>query len=283
MLQNTFCHLSGVGPKTEQRLWKIGVLTWDDFFEAGHLPVFTSKTAAWREELVFSSERLDADDAEYFGTLLDAGEAWRLFPEFSEDVVYLDIETDGTRASKITSIATYGRGEARTYVQGRNLGDFARDIEGYKLLVTYNGRCFDAPVIEQQLNAPLPKAHIDLRNVLGRVGIKGGLKKCEKQVGLDREELDGVDGYFAVLLWREFSRYGREAVLETLLAYNMADVLSLEVLLAHAVNRAVAETPFADDYAMDIPDMGENPHEADPRVLAKLIKKYRLRRTATCG
>ncbi len=27
------------------------------------------------------------------------------------------------------------------------------------------------------------------------LGLKGGLKKCEKAMGIDRQELDGVDGY----------------------------------------------------------------------------------------
>ena len=39
------------------------------------------------------------------------------------------------------------------------------------------------------------------------------------------------------------SRHGHPAVLETLLAYNAADVLALPVLLAHAINELVGKTP----------------------------------------
>ena len=47
-------------------------------------------------------------------------------------------------------------------------------------------------------------------------------------MGLDRGYLEGVDGYFAVLLWREYELYHDQEALETLLAYNIADTVNLE-------------------------------------------------------
>ena len=40
MLRRTFCHLPGVGPSTEARLWEAGIETWDDLAQApaGVLP-----------------------------------------------------------------------------------------------------------------------------------------------------------------------------------------------------------------------------------------------------
>jgi len=274
MLQNTFCHLPGLGAKTERRFWDAGILTWEDFHNAEALPSGNGKAHGWRRSLEFAEERRLAGDAEYFGTMLEAPEAWRLFPEFSEDVLYLDIETDGGREQNITTIAGYGHGEARTYVQGINLDEFEEFASRFKVIVTYNGRCFDAPQIERQLHVDMPRAHIDLRNVLCRLGITGGLKKCEKRFGLDRKELDGVDGYFAVLLWREYDRYGNPDALETLLAYNVADVIGLEVLLAHAVNEALQETPFAASYTLPIPAYADNPHTPNPELIEKLARRY---------
>ena len=43
---------------------------------------------------------------------------------------------------------------------------------------------------------------------MSSLGYRGGLKGCEKCLGLDRAELDGVDGYFAVLLWNEYRKSG---------------------------------------------------------------------------
>ena len=33
MLKNTFIHIPGIGPKTEQRLWDSGTHNWEDFIQ----------------------------------------------------------------------------------------------------------------------------------------------------------------------------------------------------------------------------------------------------------
>ena len=30
MLKNTFCHINGIGEKSERKLWDLGILRWDD-------------------------------------------------------------------------------------------------------------------------------------------------------------------------------------------------------------------------------------------------------------
>lgn len=271
MLTHTFLHLPGLGPVKERRLWDAGIVSWDDFLAADRLPGNPETVAAWRAGIEESKERLAAGDADYFGDRLPPAEAWRLFFDFREALACVDIETDGTPANEITAVSLYdGRESIQTYANGRNLGDFADDIEAKKVLVTFNGRVFDAPVLRSHLGARLPSAHIDLRSVLCGIGVKGGLKKCEERYGLNRGDLAGADGYFAVALWRDYSRRGDPAVLETLLAYNAADVLSLPVLLAHAINECVAGTPFAASHTVPIPHPAPNPHSPDPVVLRRL-------------
>ena len=34
MIRNTFCILEGIGEKLEKRIWKEGILTWEDFTNA---------------------------------------------------------------------------------------------------------------------------------------------------------------------------------------------------------------------------------------------------------
>ena len=271
MLQHTFVHLPGLGPLTERRLWAAGIHTWDDFLSADDPPLGSVKAPLWRAELLASKERLAAGDADWFGERLPPAEAWRLFFDFRDNLACVDIETDGTPRNEVTAVSLYdGRETVRTYASGQNLEDFATDILQSKVLVTFNGRCFDAPVLRTHLCAVLPKAHIDLRNVLCGIGIKGGLKKCEQRYGVDRGDLTGADGYFAVVLWREYVRSGDPALLETLLAYNAADVLALPVLLAYAINDLLQTTPFADRFSLPIPRPGHNPHSPDPTVLRRL-------------
>ena len=61
---------------------------------------------------------------------------------------------------------------------------------------------------DSYFNIRLPQAQIDLRCVLAHVGYKGGLKKCESLLGIDRGNLADMDGFFAVLLWKEYQKTG---------------------------------------------------------------------------
>lgn len=272
MLRNTFCHLPGVGPRKERNLWKRGVLNWDQY-----TPVEgTNREQLYGELLRDSTHRLDAGDAGYFARRLSTPEQWRLFPDFRHTTAYLDIETNGLAGPRgyITAIAVYDGADVRTYVNGKNLDDFPADIGRFGVLVTYNGKCFDVPFIESYFGIRLDHAHIDLRFILKSLGFRGGLKGCEKQLGLDRGELDGVDGYFAVLLWEDYLRRSDQKVLDTLLAYNVLDTVNLERLMVEAFNRKILGTPFEETHALDLPDTPVLPYAADQGTVERLLGRY---------
>ena len=115
---------------------------------------------------------------------------------------------------------------------------------------------------------------IDLRYVLKSLGYAGGLKGCEAQLGIDRGELIGVDGYFAVLLWDDYDRRGNEKALETLLAYNVEDVVNLETLMVMAYNMKVKETPFAESLRIDLPSRPEIPYSPDMQTIRRLKDRF---------
>jgi uncharacterized protein YprB with RNaseH-like and TPR domain len=150
--------------------------------------------------------------------------------------------------------------------------DFPRDIARYSLLVTYNGKCFDLPFIERYFKIKLDQhAHLDLRFILAGLGYKGGLKSCEKQLGINRGDLERVDGYMAVLLWQEYRRHGNVRALETLLSYNMEDTVNLELLACLAYNELIASTPFRECKLALPPSPGvEVPFKAAPEIIEKL-------------
>jgi len=77
-------------------------------------------------------------------------------------------------------------------VQDQNLEDFIDEIYKYNVIVTYNGKCFDVPFIENYFNIRLDHAQIDLRYVLYSLGLRGGLKGCERQLGMDRGDLSDI-------------------------------------------------------------------------------------------
>ena len=276
MLRNTFCHIPGIGPKTERRLWEAGIVDWPTALAHPAVPLAASRRPHFHRALRESAVRLEARDAGFFHARLSARDHWRTYPAFRDAIAYVDIETTGLGGPSdyITTIALYDGHDVHTYVRGRNLGDFARDVARYDLLVTYNGKCFDVPFIRADLGVPMEHAHIDLRYALAALGYRGGLKGCERQLGIDRGDLVDVDGYFAVILWREYERAGSEAALETLLAYNVLDVLNLETLLAIAYNENLADTPFASSHTLPLPQQPPNPFQADRGTIYRLRGAY---------
>jgi hypothetical protein len=247
MLRHTFQHIHGIGEKTEKRIWAEGVTDWEEFLDAH--PRLT--LPAWQRELACmeleeSLLALERRDARYFGVKLPPALHWRLYSEFGQRIGYLDIETNGLAAgdSTITVIGLYDGHAPRVYVQGRNLHEFVHDIEEFTLLVTYNGKQFDLPVIRRELGIPLDQAHIDLRYPLAALGYKGGLKKIERSVGLEREgPLSLLDGWCAVLLW-QYHQQGEPGALDTLLRYNLEDVVHLPALLALVYNTRLQQVSF---------------------------------------
>ena len=259
MLSNTLCHIPRVSAKKEAALWAQGIHTWESY-----RPL--AKNQAFLDDC---EHHLQQRDLAFFADNLKSDQHWRLFSDFRDSVAYLDIETTGLDryGDEITTIALYDGAEVKTYVNGRNLEAFKTDIQQYGLLVTFNGKCFDVPFIERYFGIELSQAHIDLRYVLKRRGYSGGLKQIERQVGINRGELRDVDGFFAVTLWQEFRRRKNEAALETLLAYNCADVINLEQLMVMAYNENVRETPFGNQRQLPMPKPVKIPFTPDSKLV----------------
>lgn len=278
MIENTFCHLPGIGLRTERALWEQGTHSWQAFLrsEPDCLPLGGKRLQTARSHIGHSIEHLGNRNGRYFADRLQAGEHWRLFSEFRDTVAYLDIETTGLGGPSdiITTICLYDGATIRTYVNGHNLDRFSQDIGVYRLLVTYNGKCFDLPFIRSYFGLELDQVHIDLRYVLAGLGYRGGLKGCERQFGLDRHQLEGVDGFFAVLLWQHYQSTGDRRALETLLAYNIQDTVNLETLMVHAYNLKVSHTPFGESRQLALPKAPVVPLEADPGIIETIRDRY---------
>ncbi len=246
MLQNSFLHLPGIGIRKERQLWAKGMLDWAHMLSPSASSLMpASDFQRFRPVLEESRERLAARDADYFAKHLPPAEHWRLFGEFRNDIGYLDIETTGlgTETDHVTTLSLYGNGKLFTYIFGENLDAFLDDVLQFKILASYNGKCFDIPFLERQFRTRFLQPHIDLRYVLRSLGYKGGLKGCERQLGIARNDLDGIDGFWAVLLWQEYERTRDRRALDTLLAYNIEDTVNLERLMVIAYNKKIGEAP----------------------------------------
>ncbi len=269
MIRHTFCHLPAIGPKRERALWERGVTSWEDCRRRPPVGLRPPAMSRFLQMVDASCEALGKGDPRFFAWHLPPSERWRLYGEFSGAIAYLDIETTAD-GNGISVISLSDGTTVSSYVRGINLDRFASDLERYPLIVTYNGTCFDLPVIESCLNISIRAAHIDLRFVLRSIGVSGGLKRSERQFGVDRGILTGVDGAGAVWLWDRYLHTGEESALETLLAYNTEDVRYLPLLLTGCYNRLLANTPFSRELALSQPALVHNPYRADPVVIGRL-------------
>jgi uncharacterized protein len=275
MLKNTFCHFPGVGLSTERRLWEFGVQCWEDLIGADAAKLAWKRRDSLADHVRDSFEHFEKSNPKYFAELLPPDQQWRLFPDFRDKIAYLDIETTGLNyADQITTIAVYDGESIFTYVQGQNLNRFKEDIKKYSVIVTFNGKCFDIPFLQRYFNVTINQAHIDLRYVLQSLGYRGGLKECERRLGIDRGDLINVDGFFAVLLWEDFKRNKNQKALETLLAYNIEDVVNLETLMTIAFNRKLKDTPFEKGRRLSHPTAPSIPFKADVRTISDIKKRF---------
>lgn len=239
VLQQTFIHLPGIGPTTEQRLWREGLHNWHDLVEQGDRFLHGARGDLARRGAEESITRQARGDWKWFDASLPADAKWRAYGELGQQALYVDIETDGGfDAEAITVIGAYDGCTARTFVAERDL-DAAREfIERFPLVVTYNGAVFDMPLIRQRFPYNLfNHVHVDLRFPLHRLGLRGGLKMIEHLVGIERAPTTrGLDGWDAVRLWREWQE-GSAQSLEVLLAYNREDIVNLAPLMQLAYDR----------------------------------------------
>ncbi|MBP9015716.1 MAG: ribonuclease H-like domain-containing protein [Candidatus Atribacteria bacterium] len=277
MLLQTFCHVPGVGEKIERKIWKEGITSWEEALNYPALekiiPSPFSRSA--RSFLYRSLQKLEKGEARFFKEHLDSYNHWRLFPHFQNDIVFLDIETTGLNSSQdyVTAITTFDGTKIKTFIQGINLPKFKEEIMKYKVMVTFNGKCFDIPFLEQHLGIKFPQVHLDLRFILRSLGFRGGLKACEKALGIDRGELRNVNGYTAVLLWQKY-REGCPEALETLLAYNVADTVNLERLMVFAYNEKLRSYPFP-QLSMSLPPKKIIiPYQVHPEILQEINHEY---------
>ncbi|HSP81628.1 MAG TPA: ribonuclease H-like domain-containing protein [Myxococcaceae bacterium] len=289
MLQRTFQLIPGVGPWREKDLWARGILSWDDFPTAGVVLGRKLDDLA-RRRLEMAREALARRDLKALAAMVPQREHWRLYPEFAHDAVFFDIETDGAQEQVPTVVALFHKDGLDVFLQGRNLDALPEAMAERRLWVTFNGSCFDVPVLRQYFGKgfPLPDGHIDLRFVCRRLGMGGGLKEIEDRLGLGRPpHMKGVNGWDAVLLWRAYRERGDLAALRFLVEYNLYDSFQLRSLMETAYNRALDGLNMQDVPRLPVFDRGEllydvsrlllelGPTESDLRVLERVRSQER--------
>jgi uncharacterized protein YprB with RNaseH-like and TPR domain len=243
-VQNSFIAARGVGDATERRLWQDGVTHWDDFDGTGR-GIGDATAENIRRFIADARTALDGGDTRFFGDALPNNALWRLYENVADDVAFFDIETTGLdkRASDVTTVSVHRGGDITTLIRGDDLtSERLADALDASLLVSFNGKRFDAPFLEYNFDCEFDAPHLDLMYLCKRLDLSGGLKAVESDLGIDRGGMD-VDGREAVRLWHRYER-GDEAALDRLVEYNRYDAQNLQTLLDTVADR-LHENVFA--------------------------------------
>lgn len=236
MIRRRFNMFPGIGPTREKLIWRAGIRDWWHFVEAGDVPGLPAGVnARLQVEVPKWIQAWQQLDAEFFARNLLGPQHWQLYELFGDAIRYLDIETTGLSRNR-DMITVVGIHDGRHYCtlvhgQGLNSGSLREALEGCKLLVTYYGTVFDIPFLRTAYrDVPWNIPHFDLCFAARQLGLTGGLKELEVALGIDRPvELQEIDGFEAVRLWREYIR-GSQQALARLVRYNEADTRNLAVI-----------------------------------------------------
>lgn len=235
-LRRTFQLAKGIGPWRERELWARDIATWEDFEQAAARGVVMAERldAELTARIAQARRALEARDVATLASLVPAREHWRLYGHFVEEAAFFDIEADGDNVP--TVVGVMDREGVETFRRDRRDRSFAQLCERLgksRVWVTFNGAAFDIPVLRHELDGfPEPLIHIDLRFLIRRAKLRGGLKGVEKALGFHRPpHLEGVRGFDAIRLWREWKANRSLDALRILVEYNLYDAVNLRSVL----------------------------------------------------
>ncbi|MBS3096965.1 ribonuclease H-like domain-containing protein [Candidatus Woesearchaeota archaeon] len=244
MITQSFIFLERVGNKIEKNIWKNGINTWDNFLTKKYIKGLSRHRKLYYDRKILNARKaLYSFDSAYFLDILPQSEMWRLYDFFREDAVFLDIETTGLSKNNddITVFGLYDGINTKIMIKGINLDYNAlkKELQKYKLIVTFNGASFDLPFIEKRYPNLLPKVpNFDVRSITDRLGLTGGLKNIEKTLGIKRNPIiEKFYGGDALTLWRMYRATGDDYYLNLLVEYNEYDIMNLKIVAEHCVKK----------------------------------------------
>lgn len=240
LLGKTYSHINRISLKKEENLWKEGISGWESALaNINYYAMPKSIRDTLKRELPRTIRNYNNKNYNYFLDRLEKFHKYRVYPLIENKTLFLDIETTGVKPADdhITVIGCYDGCEVRVFIYKENEDEFLDYIKKFSLVVTFNGSCFDIPFLERYFDIEFNIHQVDLRFLLKDLGYTGGLKKIEVDIGLSRgDDMTGVTGYTAVLLWKYYKITKDRRALNTLIHYNILDTINLEYLLRMAYN-----------------------------------------------
>jgi uncharacterized protein len=243
MIRNSFIFLERISKKKEQNIWQQGIKDWQDFLKKDYIKSISKiKKHYYNRKIQEAQKAIFNNNSSYFINNLPKIEMWRLYNKFKEESCFLDIEVDslgkiilvGISNNNIHNYDNNNNNNTKFFVKGINLekNNLEKELEKYKIIVTFNGSSFDLPKIKKEFKIKINQPHIDLKPLCINLGLKGGLKEVEKKLNLRRPpHLNGNP----VNLWKAFHASGDKEYLDLLLDYNREDCENLKSIINYFI------------------------------------------------
>jgi uncharacterized protein len=241
MIRSTFLFLPKVKQKKED-LILLQAKDWDEFLSKDIKGISSRSKPYYNRRIMEAKVALRESQSSYFAQRLPSIEIWRLYDEFKDNAVYLDIEASGSGLNSfITVIGLFDGISTKTMIRNYNMDPPAlrKELLNYKMIVTFNGSSYDLPLLEKKYPGLLPDIpHLDLRHICSRIGLRGGLKEIESELGISRPNpiIQRLYDGDPMKLWRTYMATGEEYYLDLLVEYNEEDVISLKKIAEYAVS-----------------------------------------------
>lgn len=260
LISNTFQHIKGIGAKKEIELWRSGVLTWDDLEKKQNLQLSLFGNEAADSIFLSSKQAIDEDNVDFFSQHLSPQEFYRIALSFPYKTLFLDIETTGLSKyyDTITLVGWCMGKEYGVYIQGDSDEPLRQVLEKASIIVTFNGSLFDIPFLRQKMpELKIPQCHVDLRFLSKRVGLSGGQKVIEAELGIKRKKsVANVIGETAPLLWYKYC-WGDQKALKQLISYNHADIEGMKIIFDEAVKRLLRKNQIPTSINRSLPQFSK--------------------------
>ncbi len=234
--------LYGIGPATEARLKNEGYRTLQDL----------TAHQRWKDQAQAAEACLQKQDIAGLRRM-GAGDE-DILPFFcADDIVFLDIETTGlwfTQPLFLVGLLYYDGGKLRSrQLLARNLKEekpllagLIEDLKRFSLIVTYNGRSFDIPYIENRTVAHrlFYRTHHEQVDLLkhARRHFRGVFPDCRlvtlEEHLLHKKREDDVPGSMIPTVYHRFVRTGDGRLIRGIMDHNREDLLAMESLLPMA-------------------------------------------------
>ena len=180
LLDQSLCQLAGISPMAEIALRNKGIWTGRQLVTQAET-LFSPRQAAKIRE-AYSRIELARENGllDLLVNSMPCGHRVRVLADYLSQALFLDVETTGLSSNaQIVCISTCLNGKISSFVRGRNLEQFLLQWSQAGMLVTFNGKHFDMPLVQREFSLSAVPAHIDLRDEARTFGYVVGLKSIE--------------------------------------------------------------------------------------------------------